>query len=173
MNTTIRIGVSACLLGENVRYDGQPKACAIVRDVLSLRAVLVPVCPETGVGMPVPREPVDLFGASQSPRMVGVNSGEDWTERVNNWVAETISQLTEDGLHGFVLKARSPSCGVGTAERYLKPGDEPLRSDGLLVLALRRQLPELPIVEDEDLVDENTVNAFVARVLAYQQAGSA
>ncbi len=173
MNNPVRIGVSACLLGENVRYDGQPKACVIVRDVLSLQAVLMPVCPETGVGMPVPREPVDLFGPAQSPRMIGVNTGEDWTERINGWIAETIGHLTEDGLHGFVLKARSPSCGVGTAARYEELGDEPVSSDGLLALALRQKYPELPIVEDEELVDEDTVDAFVARALAYQQTGSA
>ncbi len=157
----IRIAVSACLLGENVRYDGKLKACTAVTDVLSSRAELVPVCPETGVGMPVPREPVDLFGDAAAPRMIGVDSGEDWTDRVNAWVRDTLARLLADGLDGVVLKARSPSCGVGTAALHAERGAEPTRADGLLALALRSDHPEVPVVEDEDLVDEAAVERFL------------
>lgn len=110
-----RIAVSACLLGEPVRYDGQAKFSAAVRGGLALLAELVPLCPEVGAGMPVPREPVDLCGAADAPRLIGCLTGEDWTLRVQAWIDAALDRCAELGVSGFVLKARSPSCGVGTA----------------------------------------------------------
>jgi uncharacterized protein YbbK (DUF523 family) len=152
-----RIAVSACLLGEPVRYDGQVKTCAEVRDGLARLAELIPLCPETGAGMPVPREPVDLHGKASSPRMIGGVSGEDWTMRVQSWIDAALDRCAAVGVSGFVLKARSPSCGVGTAALYPTPGATPLRADGLLAAAIRRRFPHLPLVEDEGL----DVEAFV------------
>jgi len=169
LNATIHIGVSACLLGENVRYDGQVKDCPVVRDVLARHAVLIPVCPETGAGMPVPREPVDLFGELSAPRMIGVESGRDWTDEITAWIEATVARLVADGLDGFVLKARSPSCGVESAALYPKLGDSPLRVDGLLAMVLRRDHPELPVVEDEDLVDDEALSTFLGRARAYRR----
>lgn len=157
-----RVAVSACLLGEPVRYDGQLKACAAVRNELAPAAELVPLCPETGAGMPVPREPVDLFGAATSPRMVGVHTGEDWTERVVAWIDAALDRCQDAGVRGFVLKARSPSCGVGTAALYAEPGAACEPADGLLAAAIRRRFPQLPMVEDEGL----DVPEFLARVAA-------
>lgn len=158
----LRVAVSACLLGEPVRYDGQLKACAAVRDELARAAELVPLCPETGAGMPVPREPVDLFGPACAPRMVGARTGEDWTGRVEAWIEAALDRCQAAGVAGFVLKARSPSCGVGTAARYPEPGGEPVAADGLLAAAIRRRFPQLPLVEDEGL----DVPAFLAVVTA-------
>lgn len=148
------IAVSACLLGQNVRYDGKPKACAQVRDELARLADLIALCPETGVGMPVPREPVDLLGDPACPRMVGVTSGQDWTDRVNAWVEAALDRVQAAGVSGFVLKARSPSCGVGTAAVYPQAGAKPVTGDGLLAAAIRRRFPHLPLCEDEDLTPE-------------------
>jgi uncharacterized protein YbbK (DUF523 family) len=160
--TPLRVAVSACLLGEPVRYDGQLKACATVRDELARAAELVPLCPETGAGMPVPREPVDLFGPEASPRMVGVRTGEDWTGRVQAWIDAALDRCQAAGVAGYVLKARSPSCGVGTAARYPEPGGSPVAADGLLAASIRRRFPQLPLVEDEGL----DVPAFLALVAA-------
>lgn len=148
------IAVSACLLGQNVRYDGKPKACALVRDELARHAELIPLCPETGVGMPVPREAVDLLGDPADPRMVGVTSGQDWTDRVNVWVEAALDRVQAAGVSAFVLKARSPSCGVGTAAVYPQPGAEAVNGDGLLAAAIRRRFPHLLMVEDEGLNPE-------------------
>lgn len=161
----LRIAVSACLLGEPVRYDGELKTCAAVRDELARAAELVPLCPETGAGMPVPREPVDLFGSATAPRMVGTCTGEDWTERVNAWIDAALDRCDEAGVAGFVLKARSPSCGVGTARWFLTPATEAGRTDGLLAAAIRRRFPQLPLVEDEAL----DVAAFVAQARAARE----
>ncbi len=159
---TIRIAVSACLIGEPVRYDGLEKSCAAVTGGLAALAELVPLCPEVGAGMPVPREAVDLFGAANAPRMVGVVTGEDWTARANAWIEAALDRCEALGVAGFVLKARSPSCGVGTAALYEAPGASSSRTDGLLAGAIRRRFPHLPLVEDEGL----DVEAFVARVRA-------
>ncbi|MBM4129694.1 DUF523 domain-containing protein [bacterium] len=164
--TALRVAVSACLLGEPVRYDGQLKACAAVRDELARAAELVPLCPETGAGMPVPREPVDLFGSAASPRMVGAHTGEDWTARVQAWIDAALDRCQAVGVAGFVLKARSPSCGVGTAARFPEPGGQPVAADGLLAAAIRRRFPQLPLVEDEAL----DVATFVAQARAARAA---
>jgi len=152
-----RIAVSACLLGEPVRYDGQAKSCAAVRDGLALLAELVPLCPEVGAGMPVPREPVDLYGTADAPRLIGCHTGEDWTLRVQAWIDAALDRCADLGVSGFVLKARSPSCGVGTAALYSEPGAAPLGTDGLLAAAIRRRFPRLPLVEDEGLDAEALV----------------
>lgn len=154
----LRIAVSACLLGEPVRYDGQLKTCPAVRVDLARAAALVPLCPETGAGMPVPREAVDLFGDARAPRMLGVDSREDWTARVNAWIDQALDRCEAEQVSGFVLKARSPSCGVGTAALYVAPGADAARTDGLLAAAIRRRFPLLPLVEDEGL----DVPAFLA-----------
>jgi len=147
----LRIAVSACLLGEPVRYDGQEKTCAAVKDGLARLAELIPLCPETGAGMPVPREAVDLYGDASSARMVGAVTGEDWTTRVQAWIDAVLDRCAGSGVSGFVLKARSPSCGVGTAALYPLPGASPLRTDGLLAAAIRKRFPHLPLAEDEGL----------------------
>lgn len=164
--TPLRVAVSACLLGEPVRYDGELKTCPAVRDELARAAELVPLCPETGAGMPVPREPVDLFGTAAAPRMVGLGTGEDWTDRVNGWIDAALDRCEEAGVAGFVLKARSPSCGVGTARLFAAPETEAGRTDGLLAAAIRRRFPHLPLVEDEAL----DVATFVAQARAPRAA---
>ncbi len=154
-----RICVSACLLGEPVRYDGDTKPHAWVRDELSRVAELVPVCPESDLGMGVPREPVDLHGEPAAPRMIGVESGEDWTGRMVAWCERRVEALLAEGLDGAVLKSRSPSCGVGSTP--VKPD---VVGDGLFALALRAADPELPIVEDEALDDDAGREAFLRRM---------
>jgi uncharacterized protein YbbK (DUF523 family) len=87
-------------------------------------------------------------------------TGEDWTERALAWIEAALDRCEALGVSGFVLKARSPSCGVGTAALYAVPGAEPARTDGLLAAAIRRRFPHLPLVEDEGL----DAAAFVLRL---------
>ncbi len=159
----IRIAVSACLLGERVRYDGDTKPHVWVRDDLSRLAELVPLCPETDLGMGVPREPVDLIGDPAAPRMVGVKSGEDWTERMNAWCRRRIVELMAEGLDGIVLKSRSPSCGVDSTPVYPERNADPSYGNGLFALALREMCPDLSIIEDEGLDDTTARDAFLER----------
>ncbi len=163
----LKIAVSRCLLGEAVRFDGNSKPCAAVRELLAARAELVGVCPEVEVGMPVPREPVDLFGDPSGTRMIGARTGEDWTRRLDAWARERINDLLDQGIAGAVLKARSPSCGVGDAPVHPAGSGDPVAGDGLFALALRRAAPGLPIARDEDLGEEAGVEEFLARARAY------
>lgn len=168
----MKIAVSRCLLGERVRYDGMTKACPVVLEALAARAELVAVCPEVEVGMSVPREAVDLLGAPEAPRMVGAETGEDWTARMDAWARGRVADLLAQGIAGAVLKARSPSCGIGDAAVHREAGGVPVPGDGLFVLALRRTAPGLPVVKDEDLVSEAEVEEFLERARSYADGRS-
>ena len=167
------IAVSSCLLGEPTRYDGRSKPEPAVLEDLARRpgVVLVSVCPEVGVGMPVPREPVDLVGVPSAPRMLGVTSGTDWTERMHTWLHDRVATLAAGGVAGAVLKARSPSCGVDSTPVYPRLGDDPAAAavgSGLFVLALRERLPGLPLTDEERLRDPARRDAFLAAARAYR-----
>src|SRR5947208_11090851 len=116
----LRVGVSSCLLGEKVRFDGQHKRDPFVVDELGKHVQWVPVCPELEVGMGVPREPVRLvrIRGSQDARMVGIKSGDDWTARMQKFSAARVRALETEELSGFILKAKSPSCGMVRVKLY-------------------------------------------------------
>ncbi len=156
------IAVSACLLGHDVRYDGRLKACPAVTDRLAALADLVPICPETGVGMPVPREPVDLFGHPSGAPPRGGGAGPGGAPPARGGGGARGPPPGAPGGAGGRGKARSPSCGVGTAALYAHPGAEPRTSDGLFAAAARRRFPDHPIIEDEGL----DAAALVAAVAA-------
>ncbi len=152
-----RVGVSACLLGEAVRYDGGHKRNSLLVDEIGPQVEWVPVCPEVEVGMPVPREPVVLTGAG---RMVGATTGTDHTDAMLRFAEARIAALAP--LDGYVLKSRSPSCGLeGVA-------GSPTGS-GLFAAALRRLCPDLPLAEEPWLEDEERRRAFLEAVRAHQR----
>lgn len=150
-----RVGISRCLLGDEVRYDGGHKREPRLIETLGDRVELVPVCPEVEVGMGVPREPVQLVRRPNGVRLLGVTSGADWTERMRAWATRRIPELQALGLSGFVLKARSPSCGVH---------DLP----GMFTSTLLEALPDLPVEDEERLRDPEIRARFLARIRAYQ-----
>ena len=160
-----RVGVSRCLLGDAVRYDGGHKHEPSLMADLGARVELIPVCPELEVGMGVPREPIQLVAGSGGGRLrlVGVETGADWTDRMEAWAAERTAALRALDLSGFVLKARSPSCG---------PRNVPVTggeaSAGMFAAALMRLLPVLPVADEERLRDPSARADFLERVAAYQ-----
>ena len=159
--TRPRVGISRCVLGEEVRYDGNHKYEPTVVDALSAIVEWVPVCPEVEVGMGVPREPIHLVTATDRIHLVGVESGADWTERMEAWARTRIEELRALGLSGFVLKARSPSCGLR---------DVPIREGapgrGMFADALLRAMPDLVVEDEERLRDARTRDAFADALLA-------
>ena len=157
-----RVGISRCLIGDEVRYDGGHKHAGDLIAVLTASVELVPVCPEVEVGMGVPREPIQLVGRG-GRRLVGVVSGEDWTERMQAWARRRIEELTALDLSGFVLKARSPSCGLRDV-----PVQDAAPGPGMFAEALVTALPELPVEDEERLHDPQARERFLARVLAYR-----
>ena len=102
MEKTIRVGISTCLLGENVRYDGGHKLDRYLMDTLGQYVDYVPVCPEVECGLGVPREAIRLVGDPESPRLVTVKTGHDLTERMLAWAGKRVKELEREGLCGFI-----------------------------------------------------------------------
>lgn len=166
----LRIGVSACLLGEPVRYDGAHKRNAIVA-ALAREFELVPVCPEVGIGLGVPRPAIQLEGDATAPRAVGVSVREiDVTEALLDFGARTAREL--EGLCGFIFKSRSPSCGVNSTPVHLAGGAIQADGRGLFARALMATLPHLPVEENDGLADPLRLEDFLRRVRAHGETAA-
>lgn len=168
----IRLGVSACLLGSKVRFDGQHKRDAFLTDALGPLVEWVPVCPEVEVGMGVPREAVRLVASpvGDGPRMVGLTSGTDWTQRMNRFAATRVRALASEELSGFVLKSKSPSCGMERVKVFAEAesrGPAHARGAGLFAAALGAAFPNLPTEEEGRLEDARLRENFLERIFAY------
>jgi len=167
----VRVGVSMCLLGQRVRFDGQHKRDAFLADQLGPHVEWVPVCPELEVGMGVPREPVRLLRRGPGDvRMAGVKSGEDWTARMERFAEARAKALQSENLSGFVLKSKSPSCGMERVKVY--DAGRPERAPdatgaGLFAAALMRRFPNLPVEEEGRLNDARLRENFIERLFAY------
>jgi uncharacterized protein YbbK (DUF523 family)/uncharacterized protein YbgA (DUF1722 family) len=165
--SSIRIGVSECLLGKSVRHDGAHKRNPFVVDVLGPFVDWIPVCPEVEAGMGVPREAMHLEESDLGVRMVTNSSGVDHTEKMSEFSARRVEELAGDNLAGFVLKNGSPSCGLETP---IQTADGRQRhGKGLFAEALIERLPGLPVVEESDLADPATREGFVERAYAYRR----
>jgi len=164
-----RIGVSACLLGEAVRYDGGHRQSGLLVDVLGQCCELISVCPETELGMSVPRPPLELSGDPAAPRMREIASGRDWTARMNLYSKRRVRALAAEGLCGFVLKDRSPSCGLKRVKVFDARGRHRKRGRGLFASALLKAHPLLPMAEETSLRDSACRDNFLTRVFAYQR----
>ena len=114
----IRIGISACLLGDEVRFDGGHKRDAFLTDVLGPHVEWVKVCPEVEVGMGTPRETLRLIRTGDELRMQTTRSGIDYTDRMNRWSKKRVEELAREDLSGYVLKKDSPSCGMERVKVY-------------------------------------------------------
>jgi uncharacterized protein YbgA (DUF1722 family)/uncharacterized protein YbbK (DUF523 family) len=165
----IRVGVSTCLLGEEVRWDGGHKRDQYVRDTLGRYFTFVPVCPEVEVGMGTPREPVHLAGDPEAPLMLGSRSGEDWTDRMRAFCRVRVQQLVDAELCGYVLKRASPSCGLERVKVTTGRGMPRKVGRGLFAAELLRRLPLLPVEEEGRLCDAGLRENFIVRVFAYHR----
>lgn len=162
----IRLGVSACLLGDEVRYDGGHKRDAFLTDTLGPFVEWVRVCPEVEVGLGVPRPPVRLVGDADTPRLVVERTGEDLTARMRRWARGRAAELAGLGLHGYVLKRGSPSCGLYRVRVYGESGMPGGAGRGVFAAALAEALPALPIEEEGRLTDAALRESFIERVFA-------
>jgi uncharacterized protein YbbK (DUF523 family)/uncharacterized protein YbgA (DUF1722 family) len=162
----VRLGISSCLLGERVRWNGGHKQDDWIVRRLARWVELVPVCPEIEVGMGVPREPVRLEAEGREIRMIAVRTRKDWTMAMRRYVRSRIRQLETLRLAGYVLKKDSPSCGMARVpvhrlEEASRPGS------GLFAAELMRQMPSLPIEEEGRLRDPRRREHFIERVFAH------
>jgi uncharacterized protein YbgA (DUF1722 family)/uncharacterized protein YbbK (DUF523 family) len=162
-----RLGISACLLGQQVRFDGGHKQDAFLCETFGRFVDWVPVCPEMEVGMGVPRESVRLVGAPESPKMIAESSGRDWTMAMRRFAAIRTNQLAELKLSGYVFKKNSPSCGLERVRVYDQKNMPVRRGRGLFAAALTKRLALLPVEEEGRLNDAALRENFVERVFAY------
>lgn len=158
-----RVGVSSCLLGEAVRWNGSDKQDRNVTEVLGRLFEWVPLCPEVEIGLGVPREPIRLEGDPAFPRLVGRTSGIDLTERMEAFSTERVERIADAGLCGYVFKSASPTCGlegveVASASGASRPGT------GLFAAEVLRRLPDLPVEEERGLEDPGRRERFIQRV---------
>ncbi len=166
----IRIGISACLLGRAVRYDGGHKQNAFLTDVLAAHVEFVPVCPEVELGMGVPREAIRLVGDAKRPALVGVVSGTDHTHAMETYARRKARALDALDLCGYVLKKDSPSCGMERVRVHRASGGPPSRDGvGLFARALLEHAPLLPVEEEGRLTDARLRENWVERVFAYRR----
>ena len=122
MENKIKIGVSSCLIGEKVRWNGDHKQDRYVREILGNYFKYVSVCPEMEAGMGVPRETVALYGSLEAPKMISKKTKTDWTRRMNRYLKERMNQLAHDDLCGYIFKSKSPSCGPARVPIYSEAG---------------------------------------------------
>lgn len=169
MTGKIRLGVSRCLLGERVRYDGGHQLDRFISDTLGRFVEFVPVCPEVECGLPVPREAVRLAGDPARPRLVGRESGRDYTERMESWASRRLDVLAGEGLCGFIFKSGSPSSGMERIRVHPATGQgQPLSYKGVGVFArmFMERFPLLPVEDDGRLHDMRLRENFIERIFA-------
>lgn len=169
MERVAALGVSSCLLGESVRYDGGHKHDRYITDLLGRWFRLVPVCPEVGCGLPVPREAMHLAGDPEAPRLVTVRTGQDLTERMQAYCDAETERLAGEELCGFVFKKGSPSSGLYRVKVYGRPGEPPRSGRGLFAAAVARRFPRLPLEEEGRLHDPVIRENFIERVFTYRR----
>lgn len=163
----IRLGISHCLLGAPVRYDGKDKHDAYITGTLGRFFEFVPLCPEVVIGLGVPREPIRLEGDPRAPRAVGVRS-KDLDVTADLLVLGRRSARQMGGISGYILKSGSPSCGLEGVKVYA--GNRVSRRGvGLFVRGLRERQPLLPMEEEGGLADPELRENFIERVFAYRR----
>jgi uncharacterized protein YbbK (DUF523 family) len=164
----IRIGISSCLLGQEVRFDGGHKRDPFLTETLGPQVEWVPVCPEVEMGLGIPREPLRLVRvADNAIRMIETSTGVDHTETMIRWASTRLEALAREGLCGYVLKSDSPSCGMEYVKTYSAGAKAERNGRGLFAAALMRRFPSLPVEEEGRLADPCIREDFIERVFAY------
>ena len=164
----IRVGISACLLGQEVRFDGGHKRDAYITGTLSRFFEFVPVCPEAAVGLGIPRQPIRLVEAGESVRVVGVKDPSvDPTDLLEAYGRDMARRLA--GISGFILKNNSPSCGMERVRVYDAKGMAQRRGVGIFAAALMQELPLLPVEEEGRLGDPVLRENFIERVFVFHR----
>ncbi|GAB4227414.1 MAG: DUF523 and DUF1722 domain-containing protein [Deltaproteobacteria bacterium] len=165
----VRILISACLLGEKVRYDGGHKRDAFLSDTLGRFVEYVPVCPEVECGLPVPREAMRLVGDPASPRLLGARSGDDHTERMARWATRKMEELAPLDLCGYICKKGSPSSGMERVKVYGPSGVPSRAGSGMFTKAFMDRFPLVPVEEEGRLQDPVLREMFVERVFTMRR----
>lgn len=165
----LRLGISRCLLGEEVRFDGGHRRDAFLTEVLGRYVEWVPVCPEVEAGLGTPREAMRLVGDPQDPRLVTIKSVIDHTRALETMTTNRIEELTHLDLSGYVFKKGSPSCGIERVRIYNEHGVPSRKGVGLFARAFIEQFPLIPVEEEGRLSDPTLRENFIERVFCYRR----
>lgn len=169
MTEKIRLGISSCLLGNKVRYDGGHKRDHFLCDTLGQYVTFVPVCPEAECGLPIPRESMRLVGDPENPRLMTTRTGIDHTRRMSTWVAGRIKELAGEALCGFIFKKGSPSSGMLRVKIYNEKGMPSHTGSGLFAKAFMERFPLIPTEEEGRLHDPGLRENFIERIFALRR----
>jgi uncharacterized protein YbbK (DUF523 family) len=169
VSEVIKIGVSTCLLGESVRYDGGHKLDRYLRDTLGQYVQYVPVCPEVECGLPTPREAMRLVGDPENPRLLTVKTKVDHTERMKSWARGRLRELEKEDLCGFVFKKNSPSSGLFRVKVYNEHGVPRRVGIGGWARAFTEHFPLIPVEEEGRLNDPVLRETFVDQIFTMKR----
>jgi uncharacterized protein YbbK (DUF523 family) len=164
----IKIGISSCLLGRQVRYDGGHKFDPYIADTLGPYFEWIPICPEVECGLPVPREPMHLVGDPLSPRLVTVDTHIDFTEDMIQWTIGKFKDLEREGLCGFIFKSKSPSSAIGGVRVHTPPGTSGRKGSGIFGSAFMKRFPLIPVIDSDKLHDRRARENFMRKVITYK-----
>ena len=165
--TIIKIGISACLLGENVRYNGEVLEYSLP-DIFREQIEWVTVCPEVEYGLPVPREPMQLQGDPDSPALVTINTKIDHTAGMKKWADKKLKQLEHEALCGFIFKSRSPSSGLKSVKVYNSSGKAVGEGRGIFAAAFIEHFPHVPVIDEESILDPQICEDFMKSVHTFK-----
>lgn len=165
----LRLGISRCLLGDEVRFDGGHKQDRFLTDVLGRYVEWVPVCPEVEAGLGTPREAMRLVGSPHRPRLMTITSKHDHTEAMETMVEGRLDSLNKLDLSGFVFKRGSPSCGLERVRVYTIQGMPSQSGVGIFAKAFTEQFPLIPVEEEGRLCDPSLRENFIERVFCYRR----
>lgn len=168
MTSQIKIGVSSCLMGNTVRYDGGHKHNRYLSDILGRFFQLVPVCPEVECGMPIPRDAMRLEGDPANPRLITIRDCIDKTGQMLDFCSKKVRELESEDLCGFIFKKGSPSCGLFDVKIYNRKVPAG-RGSGLFAAAMVHHFPLLPVEEEGQLDDPAIRENFIERVFTQRR----
>ena len=165
----IRIGISSCLLGENVRYDGGNKLDRFLKDSFGQYVDYVPVCPEVECGLKVPRESMHLRGDPENPKLVTTRTGIDHTDHLLKWARKRVGELESENLSGFIFKSRSPSCGMECVEVFQENGQPGKPGVGIFARIFMENFPHVPVEDEDRLSDPGIRENFTETIFTKRQ----
>jgi len=165
----IRLGISTCLLGENVRFDGGHKLDRFLTDTLGQYVEYVPVCPEVECGFGIPRESFRLVGDAQNPRLVTTRTNQDHTDRMLQWARKRVVELEEENLCGYIFKSGSPSSGMERVRVYDQNGVPAKLGVGVFARTFMEHFPLLPVEDEGRLNDPGLRENFIERIFALKR----
>jgi uncharacterized protein YbbK (DUF523 family)/uncharacterized protein YbgA (DUF1722 family) len=164
------IGISSCLLGEKTRYDGDHSYAPEIVEAWDSAFNWIAVCPEVSIDLGVPRETIDLVEIDNQIRLLRTNTRTDLTNRMNRFISRQLTLLDKQNLHGFILRSKSPSCGLSNVPIEGEHGRRlHQKGQGLFAKALQKRFPFLPIAEDGKLNTLEAKNNFLERVFAHKR----